>query len=541
MQCVFCHNDSSTSNSVYNIIKMCEKKENIEELNNRICGYSFINVISYFALTEQFYSKELLSYDEKLFIIGLWLKNINGKHIQGFETHEDVEAEAKVIYDLLEGLHISYMFDPASIDNAHSTTEFHNSKFETPYSIQESIFYCGDGAYDLQYTSLIADKYGNDSDWILQNKGVDIYKFHKFYIAIKQILIRKLEDFRNDLENNNYSSDYDISFPFIIDIAEIGSIDCDYLKIIDLFSFDIKNPPEVNINGIEDFNPLVEYPLIKISETQLYIPYCNIVANSLYELPFFWIVKDKKYYEQQGKHNRGDAAETLTKKLLERIFTQSSVFKNVNIYIGKKTCTEIDVLVKHEDIAIIFQVKSKRLSLESRKGNKEKIADDFKNAIGEAYEQAVASESSMKDTNAILKDKNGIISISGVKNTLKIGVTLDFFPAVDIITCSGLGKVPFISMSIFDLDMLTRCLNAEQFVDYLSYRLQYRGLSANSEATYLGFYLKHNGFGVIDNNLRVCDNVYLGEDNTPLIDKIMNMYLVKEYLPDLYEQIIQNN
>lgn len=528
-----------------------DKDEIIEELNKHICGYSFINVISYACLNEIVSYNEIgfpnpkvvLTYDEWLLVIGLWLKNIDKNPISVIESFEDVEKEAYLLYDLLEKLHYSYLHGFSSIDfsKAESLKEVIHDTMDSPVLLQEAIFYGGGGAYDFQYTSFIADKYKKDQNWIKRNKGVDINKFHPFYITIRRLLAQKMMDFRKDMENTSYNTQLSITYPYIIDIADIVSVDSDYERILDLFSFEIEKPREITINGIEDFNPLVECPLIKIDEKHLFVPKCTIVASALYELPFFWIVKDNEYYVKYGTDNRGDASETITKNLLERIFPKNNVIRNVNIIQKKNICAEIDVLTKYADTALIFQVKSKRLSLNSRKGDKESIAKDFEQAIGKAYEQALVSESKMMEPNSVIKNKEGELSKIGIRKTIKIGVTLDFFPAVEAILRRGLGdSTPFISISIFDLDILTRYLSAEQFIDYVEFRVRHRKeLFASNEAGYLGFYLKHKGFGVIDKSLKKNNQegynwVAISEDYACEIDKKMNHDLLNEYLPEIY-------
>lgn len=532
------------------------KDDILKELNNHICGLSYINVISYLALNEIICLGgsdspdpfEVLSYDEWLLVIGLWLKNINNEPLHEINSFEDVDSEARIIFDLLDKLHHSYIYEFSSIDfsNTESLPEVLKNTMESPSLVQEAIFYGGEGAYDLQYTSFIEEKYKMDRDWIFENKGIDINKLHPFYITIRQLLAKKMLEYREDMVRTHYDTQYDITYPYIIDIADVVNADSEYQRILDLFSFDLERPSEIRINGIEDFNPLVETPLIKIDKGRLFIPKCNIVACSLYELPFFWIGKDSEYYIKYGSANRGDAAETITKKLLDRIFPSENVLKNVIIIQRKNICAEIDILVKIDDVALIFQVKSKRLSIDSRKGNKETISKDFEQAIGKAYEQALASESKMKEPNSIIVCGGREVFVWDVKKTVKIGITLDYFPAVEAILRRGLGQdVPFISMSVFDLDMLTRYLSAEQFVDYVTFRVQHRReLFNSSEAGYLGFFLKHDGFEIIDKGLKKESQegynfVAIGEDYAFELDKRMNPDLMKEYLPELYAETIR--
>lgn len=527
------------------------KDEIIEELNKHICGYSYINVISYACLHEIVSYNEtgfpnpkvVLTYDEWLLVIGLWLKNIDKIPQNEIDSFEDVEKEASLLYILLEKLHYSYLPDFSSIDfsKAESLKEVLHETMDSPALVQEAIFYGGEGAYDFQYTSFIADKYKKDRDWIKQNKGVDINKFHPFYVTIRHLLAQKMLEFRKDMEKTHYNTQLGVTYPYIIDIQDVINVDADFERILNILSFEIEKPREITINGIEDFNPLVECPIIKIDEEHLFIPKCTILASALYELPFFWIVKDDEYYNKYGTDNRGDAAETITENLLERIFPKDNVIRNVYIIQKKNICAEIDVLVKYANAALVFQVKSKRLSLNSRKGDKDSIAKDFEQAIGKAYEQALVSESKMMESNSVLKNKDGELSTTDIKKTTKIGITLDFFPAVEAILRRGLGgSTPFISMSIFDLDILTRYLTAEQFIDYVEFRVRHRKeLFASNEACYLGFYLKHKGFGVIDKSLKNSDQegynwVAISEDYACEIDKKMNHCLLNEYLPEVY-------
>ena len=101
-----------------------DKDEIIEELNKHICGYSFINVISFACLNEIISYNEtgfpnpkvVLTYDEWLLVIGLWLKNIDKIPTTEIDSFDDVEKEAGLLYNLLEKLHYSYLHDFSNID-----------------------------------------------------------------------------------------------------------------------------------------------------------------------------------------------------------------------------------------------------------------------------------------------------------------------------------------------------------------------------------------------------------------------------------------
>ena len=50
--------------------------------------------------------------------------------------------------------------------------------------------------------------------------------------------------------------------------------------------------------------------------------------------------------------------------------------------------TEADVLVLFADRAVVVQCKSKKLTLEARKGNDLQLREEFKKSVQDAYDQA---------------------------------------------------------------------------------------------------------------------------------------------------------
>ena len=90
--------------------------------------------------------------------------------------------------------------------------------------------------------------------------------------------------------------------------------------------------------------------------------------EALYETPFFWLIEDKSYKDIALK-NRGAFTEGFSKESLKKVFGEGRVFTNINIYNKKTNVAEIDVLVIFANRAIIVQAKSKKLTIEARKGN----------------------------------------------------------------------------------------------------------------------------------------------------------------------------
>ncbi len=73
---------------------------------------------------------------------------------------------------------------------------------------------------------------------------------------------------------------------------------------------------------------------------------------------------------------------------LEAVFGKGAVFANVRIPEAKgKDIGEIDTLVLFADRAIVVQAKSKRLTIDARKGNDNLIRNDFKKQVFRTYDQ----------------------------------------------------------------------------------------------------------------------------------------------------------
>ena len=143
---------------------------------------------------------------------------------------------------------------------------------------------------------------------------------------------------------------------------------------------------------------------------------------------------------------------------------------------------EIDVLVIFGDRAIVLQAKSKRLTLEARKGNDNQIKSDFKKSVQEAYDQGVSCAELLGDPKLKFIDATGhIVRIpQRLKNVYILCVVSDNYPALSFQTrqflksrATDVIRPPFV-MDIFTLDVMTEMLNSPlYFLSYLEKRTGY--------------------------------------------------------------------
>ena len=85
------------------------------------------------------------------------------------------------------------------------------------------------------------------------------------------------------------------------------------------------------------------------------------------------------------------------KSELATVFGNDHVYRNVNVFNKGSRIGEIDVLVLFADRAVVVQCKSKKLTIEARKGNDLRLLDDFKKSVQDAYDQAYLCSKSLSD------------------------------------------------------------------------------------------------------------------------------------------------
>ena len=104
------------------------------------------------------------------------------------------------------------------------------------------------------------------------------------------------------------------------------------------------------------------------------------------------------------------------------MFGPSRVLTNIDIYSGKNRYAEADALVLFGKQAIVVQAKSKRLTLNARKGNDLALKDDFKKAVANAYDQALLCAGALqRPSDFVFRDTQGQeLKIAGLWNLKRL-------------------------------------------------------------------------------------------------------------------------
>lgn len=485
-----------------------------EELAGLCSSPGYIHAIAYLCFRDNMiaYSDEMKSEDmQHLFsssrlirtetstLIGLLIKNDIDHTLQSPSVMQDYIDKTET---LLEEIHRSMSalmwkgFDPKAVQES--------DPFDSGAALREPIFYGGESAYSFQYRDLSVRKYSNDEEWLRTNKGFSIQEARDVVRAVGRFLDEKAVSVMETLRG--MPPDQWTFLPTHTftarEIAEYAHIDFTTVNNV-LSAFALPDGERnAQFGTLSDFNVVNAYPLMPVLEDEYLLFHIYSLAEALYDAPFYWMGADNVYVNT-AMMNRGQFTEEFTAQRLALVFGKDRVYKNVDVYESKdKKIGEIDVLVLFGNRAIVVQAKSKRLTLESRKGNDGQIRDDFRKSVQDSYDQAYRCAKLLGNPKYVLKDRNSDeISIRGsLKDIYIFCVVSDHYPALSFQARQFLKfeltetiPPPFV-LDVFTLDAMTEMLASPlQLLSYVDRRSKYsEKVMASHELTILSYHLKRN-------------------------------------------------
>jgi hypothetical protein len=255
---------------------------------------------------------------------------------------------------------------------------------------REGIFYGAESAYVFQYHDLARIKYLADAPWLLKTMGFSIEQACDVVKAIFDIQPDRILSNARDIRNKRELWSALPAFHFTVtEIAELSRLSTKTVEaVLAAFSMDADERNE-SFTSLKDFNVANAKPLLSAPDGRFFCFHPASIAEALYESPFYWMLKDKPYSGTAMKH-RGDFTEEYCHSRLAKVFGDARVHSNIDLIDRHGNSSgEVDVLVLFADRAIVLQAKSKRLTLEARKGNDLQLKEDFKLAVQDAYDQGV--------------------------------------------------------------------------------------------------------------------------------------------------------
>lgn len=469
------------------------KDDIINRLNELSSSFAFGRVLSYTAFQENIglhNSAERSSMDNKNrlmgtelgFLMGLWACNYN-PCVKGWNIDKDDQIIDEVL-NLMDKLHSYYL---------------PNEEMNIYQQIPEIAFYEGDEGYDWQFIQFAESKY-NDAD--IQKHLLDEFEFNtKFirslYVKCKNnIEVQMKERINCKKKSHSYISPINL---FTLKPNKLEKILCkEEWQILMRLSQPLGNKEFAPMKSITDENPFSYFPVIKLPNDRGFFFGSFIhFAVALNENPYYWLFKDSNINRDYLAKTRGMIAEKIVSDILKKRFPNENIYIAQPIQKTKHRCndTDIDVMLIHFESVIVFQVKSKRLSLLSKRGNEASIEDDFKKAIGNAYNQGVKCIDALKSYSQYCSLKS-ITQLESVRKYYNFCITLDQYPTLSTISLYKSYDVekcdiPLMALSIYDLDAIVSLLPLEYFNDFMIYREEaaMNKIYGINEMYYLGAYM----------------------------------------------------
>ncbi|MFH6568402.1 MULTISPECIES: SEC-C metal-binding domain-containing protein [Pseudomonas] len=486
------------------------------ELESLCASPGYVHAIAYFCFRDNMirYSGEMRAADmQHLFsksrlirteistLIGLMLKHDIDYNLSAPQVLEKyVETTEALLEEIHHAMSASIWegFNPAKISNK----DF--NPFTSGAALREPIFYGGESAYSFQYRDFSPAKYGHDDPWLIANKGFSIHDARNVVYAISQLqdekavtTLRAMRKVAPDtwtfLPGNTFS---------VQDVANQAHMDPALVQRI-LAAFSV--PPDARneqFTALHDFNIANASPLIRTPEGNYLLFNIYSLVEALYESPFYWMGADKAYVST-AMQNRGLFTEQFAVERLSQVFGAGNVFSNIDIYESKgNKLAEIDVLVLFGTRALVLQAKSKRLTLEARRGNDLQIKDDFKKSIQDSSDQAYRCAALIEEGKCSFKDAAGnVVTLPAkLKRIYVLCLISDHYPALSFQARQFLKCVPTMTISppfvmdVFALDAMTEMLSSPLLLlSYIDRRTGYSDkLMASHELTILSYHLKQN-------------------------------------------------
>lgn len=432
-------------------------------------------------------------------LIGLMVKaNINFRIPGRAKFSKLIKKTTKLLSDLRNAL-------SKRTQKSFWKDHINNNPFNSGEFWESELFYSPDTSFDFQYLEFAKERYSKDEVWFLQQKGYSPGQLYDVLKSIKDIQhIKRNFLLSQEFKNNSNKHQYEFLSIFTFSIQDLIIKTKLHAKIISLIlaDFCIKNE-KVNssFSHFSDINQSIFYPIIQLSNDEFVLLQYYNLCEAFYEKPSHEMLQDCNYKREASK-NRGDFLEGLLLAQLSKVFPQTNLFPNCVLWQNKKKMIgEIDLLITYANKTMIFQAKSKRLTNEAKKGNKDSLSADFKESITASYNQAFRCAKSLMNDQHKLTDKFGN-SINLERNFEKIFifcVVSDYYPLLahqirhflkyeqnEII------KAP-IGMEIFSLDIACEFLNNPLlFLDYLTQREKNcEKLIFDQEYGVLGCYLEY--------------------------------------------------
>lgn len=380
---------------------MREEQDIFDELAKLCTSPGYVHAIAYLCFRDNIvrYQGEMTAKDmqnllsparlvrtEMSTLIGLLMKE---EIDHGLPTPEITQQYISRTEELLNEMHREMLKEPFGDLGLKEVLEKGINPFTRGTVLREVIFYGGESGYWFQYRDLSVRKYAADNKWLESNKGFSIETARDVVDALGRLHTEKLTATMEAI-SQSHPDQWTLlpGFSFSLEeLSRFAGIDAPIVeKVLDAFTLPREEKNQA-FRSIHDFNVANATPILRLHDQDFVLFQQHSLAEALYDSSFYWM-SDDPAYRSVAMMNRGRFTEAFSRERLELVFGDKNVHSNVDIYESKgKKVGEIDVLIIFANRAIVLQAKSKRLTLEARKGNDNQIRGARSGLRGDRQEE----------------------------------------------------------------------------------------------------------------------------------------------------------
>lgn len=294
-------------------------------------------------------------------------------------------------------------------------------------------------------------------------------------ISLLQMYDKAIGNRLNQISGKEICLEQQYNF-FMFSEADIRKIcwnnNIDYRKImniINLFVCEVGDFKEVAEEQIYLKNPITSKFIIKLWKDHYFIPNGSVISENIFELLKLIVADTGKDLAVYSKCKSKFLEQATHDLLLSKFGAHGSLYINSEWdYNGRHG--ENDCLLVYENVALIFEDKSGEVNRNTTKGIMKGAYKDSEKLVYDPTEQAVLFSKLIEDNfgNTLrLKIKGGgenSIDLKNVNKTICVGVIFEETILQNIVLKEQ-RHIPIIS--IFQLNKILKCLEKEEFVDYL--------------------------------------------------------------------------
>lgn len=493
----------------HKLIIMKSKEEIFYLLKDITSYYSFGRILGYlrfemFGNPQQLIEKNLLPDSERLInseialLAGMWISNVD--LLKNWPVEDDTLYLLKT-KKIMGDLHSHY-----------------KPTINTPFyeQLKENAFYEGDPGHAWQFIDFAQKKYDNAifKKFLLEEHDFDVTILLKTYNKIIDFIEQQFNE-RRSKKQKRFEYISPVNAFLISPKALHRNFNQLEQGIIKSLSIKLGDKQEQEINDIADRNIFSQYPIIELPNGRGYFiiePLSLSIAMN--ETPYYWILESNKFNSKVIGKIRGDNAENIVYDIIKKKFSTDNISQNISIRKTKSSniITDIDLLIEYKDFYIVFQVKSKRLTELSKQGNWDSIEKDFNEAAVNAYNQGCKCINCLKESHQYYSLNKRGINATRESTYFNICVTLDQYPTISSMALYKsynveTNNIPFIAMSIYDLELIFSILSTNEIIDYFMFRKECakNKIYGITEIYHLGAYIIRQLYGelLIDEGYKI--------------------------------------